>query len=502
MPADATDNPVHALGNVIANIRPVDRRTLAGWLRAVLGISVPAQGVCPGHSSPLDYLEHVFFEHPEDVIVWANRGGGKTFYGAVATLLDLLFKPGIQVRILGGSLEQSRKMYDYLRWMLERESLRHLIDGRMTEKGVRLQNGSGVELLAQSERSVRGHRVQKLRCDEVELFDRDVWSAAQFVTRSATCGGIKVNGTVEVMSTMHRPFGLMSELVDEANQTQSWRVIRWCALDVMDRCEPERSCETCTLWETCQGEAKNWRGYLAVEDVLSQRRRSSAAAFESEMLCRRPTRSDSVYPMFEPDVHVKPITPDPRLTWIGGMDFGLRSPFVMLWAQLRPTPDGSHQLEIIDEYIQADRSMEDHLAAMAAKKWPQVQWVGVDPAGHQRSLHTGQSTVALLREARFRVRARRMRLHDGLESVRRMLENAEPCHPADHATSPLPQRETGAVIDPRCQRLIEALTCYHFDADRPWRDEPVKDGYDHAADALRYMVINLAAGSSTRIVAY
>lgn len=45
-----------------------------------------------------------------DCVVWAARGTGKTFLGAVATLLDLVFKPGVQIKILGGSLEQSRRM--------------------------------------------------------------------------------------------------------------------------------------------------------------------------------------------------------------------------------------------------------------------------------------------------------------------------------------------------------------------------------------------------------
>ncbi|MEL6796140.1 MAG: hypothetical protein AAFO89_04875 [Planctomycetota bacterium] len=39
--------------------------------------------------------------------------------------------------------------------------------------------------------------------------------------------------------------------------------------------------------------------------------------------------------------------------------------------------------------------------------------------------------------------------------------------------------------------LIEALERYHYPEDRPEATEPVKDGFDHAADALRYLVINL-----------
>ena len=43
-----------------------------------------------------------------------------TYERAIATLLDMVHKPGIQVRILGGSLEQSCRMHEHLRRMLER----------------------------------------------------------------------------------------------------------------------------------------------------------------------------------------------------------------------------------------------------------------------------------------------------------------------------------------------------------------------------------------------
>jgi len=39
---------------------------------------------------------------------------------------------------------------------------------------VRLENGSGAAVLTQSEKAVRGVRVQKVRCDEVELFGRSL----------------------------------------------------------------------------------------------------------------------------------------------------------------------------------------------------------------------------------------------------------------------------------------------------------------------------------------
>ena len=59
------------------------------------------------------------------------------------------------------------------------------ISGRAVRKGkCRFGNGSAVEVLTQSATSVRGQHVQKLRCDEVELFDDDVFAAAKFTTQS------------------------------------------------------------------------------------------------------------------------------------------------------------------------------------------------------------------------------------------------------------------------------------------------------------------------------
>ncbi len=167
--------------------RPGDRGELARWAGIYAGLHLPARGVCERHQTPLDYLEHVFFEVEGEAVVWACRGGGKTKVGAVATLLDMLFKPGVQVRILGGSREQSEKMYAYLCDMVKGR-FEDLVVGRITKKGFALSNGSRVEILAQSLKAVRGTRVQKLRCDEVELFDEEVWKAAQLTTRSMTSG--------------------------------------------------------------------------------------------------------------------------------------------------------------------------------------------------------------------------------------------------------------------------------------------------------------------------
>ncbi len=468
-------------------IRPATADELHGYLRAVLGFDVPRRAVVEGHDAPFDYLCHAFFETgPErDCVVWANRGGGKTRFGAIATLLDLVFKPGIQVRILGGSLEQSSRMHAYLREMIESEVFSDLLDGKATGKHIQLKSGSRVEVQAQSEQSVRGLRVQKLRCDEVELFTPEVWQAAQFVTRSAQCGDVFVRGCIEALSTMHRPFGLMHRLVRERGGR---RLFRWGLLEVIERCPPARPCEDCRLWADCGGMARTTRGFFRVEDALVQKGRTDGNAWAAEMLCREPSRSDCVYTQFDGKVHVEPFVEmdESPGSWAAGMDFGFRSPTVVLWARLH----GDGSAHIVDEHIASEMTIQQHIDTIRARSaGRRLEWIGIDPAGFQRHEHLGTSSAALLMRAGFRIRARSCGVQAGILAVSALLRSAD-----------------GRVrlrIDPRCVRLIESLRTYHYPAEQRESTEPVKDGSDHACDALRYLVVNLdGEGRKAKVVKY
>jgi hypothetical protein len=308
----------------------------------------------------------------------------------------------------------------------------------------------------------------------VEEFKDDIWQAAQLVTRGGSCGDVEVKGSIEAMSTAHRPYGIMTRLIDQAHERGAPRLFRWCAMDVIERCEPQRKCEPCVLWSDCRGKAKHADGFVRVDDLIAQWNRSSNEAWASELMCRRPKRSDCVYANFSLEKHVRNVTLDSGQV-IGGMDFGLRSPLVMLWAQVRGKEDG-RIVEVFDEYVQEDLTLERHLDAIAMRLWPRPQWIGVDPAGKQRNAHTGVTDVHLLRSRGYTVRTRSSYITDGVECIRRRLDR------------------TTLAIDPRCTQLIQALSTYHFDAQNPGNDNPVKDGPDHLCDALRYMIVNLESG--------
>lgn len=481
---------------------------LRAWAEAFLGMKVPATPVCPGHDAPLAYLAHAYFEPSSDVVVWAPRGGGKTRLGAAATLLDLLHKPGVAVRILGGSAEQSLRMWEHLMPDVSRVA-GGLLVGRTRARRIELLNGSVGAVLTQSERAVRGLRVQKLRCDEVELFDPGVWEAAQLITRSvkmrgrsakaqAKCGAVgEVKGVVEALSTLHTPYGLMSRVVDAASGNGT-RVIRWCLLDVLERCPAERECASCSLWDDCQGVAKTkCDGYVRIDDAIAMKRRVGEETWQSEMLCRRPSVRGCVFGAFDPLVHVVGEMPNADCQMPNGdggtptsfgnrqsaidispnlslaVDFGYSNPFVCLFVVT--TADGA--THVVDEYVKPLRTVEENITAIGQRGWRVGRGTVVycDPAGNGRSDQTGRSSVDGLKAAGYVVRSKPSRIVDGLELIRTALR------PASGAAR--------LFVHKRCERLIKAMRSYRYPDGGG--EIPIKDGEnDHLIDSLRYYFIH------------
>ena len=459
--------------------RPGTVGQLAAYVKAFLGLDVPGEAVCAGHNSPLDYLAFSVLgdaggnESTEtagrgDCVVWANRGGGKTQLGAVASLLECLFVPGCQVRILGGSQEQSQRMYQYLRAALGGQFVDQ-VAGAITADRCRFGNGSDVQVLAQSDRSVRGHHVQRLRCDEVELFDPEIYQAAQFITQSKN--GIPAK--LEVFSTMHRPGGLMGQVVGSANDN-GMRLFRWCLWEVIERCVG-RNCSRCCLWSDCQGKAKRADGYYLIDDAIAQKRRASAYSWQAEMLCERPNRHEVVFSEFDAARHVRPISYDSNLPLYRSMDFGFSNPLVCLFIQV----DAEQNVWVIDEHIKSRTTLAEH-ARLIKERYPQpIAATYCDPAGKQHHEITGTNVVTELRALGIPVRYRSSKVLDGIEMIRNNLA------PADGSTR--------LLISPSCSRLIEALECLRYKKlpNGSLSEVPDKDGvHDHLIDALRYFFIN------------
>jgi len=375
------------------------------------------------------------------------------------------------VRILGGSGEQSGRMYEYLAGFLTR-GFEEFAAGPVLKTRCRFDNGSAVEVLTQSPTSVRGQHIQKLRCDEVELFDEGVFAAAKFTTQSTA----NLTAAMELISTMHRPYGLMQRVVAAAPQFRT-PIFKWCMFEVIENCT-DRTCSQCPLWSDCRGKAKQANGYLKIDDCITQMRRASRAGFEAEMLCLRPSLENVVFADFDPAVHVRPVDYHPDLPLYRALDFGFVNPFVCLWIQIGD--DGV--VRVIDEYVRSRATIDVHAAEIKARtpvSEEQVAATFCDPAGAGVNDVTGTSTVRELRTLGIATRFRKSAILDGIEHIRRAIRSGD--------------GRPSLVISPKCPRLIEAMQCYHYPdhATHAPGELPLKDGtYDHPIDALRYFFIN------------
>ncbi|MCX5635361.1 MAG: hypothetical protein NTW55_05955, partial [Planctomycetota bacterium] len=97
----------------------------------------------------------------------------------------------------------------------------------------------------------------------------------------------------------------------------------------------------------------------------------------------------------------------------------------------------------------------------------------------------GTSVVRELKAVGIAVWFRRSSILEGIELVRRIIRSGDGL--------------SSLVISPRCQRLIEAMQCYHYpDNVTGGKELPLKDGlYDHPIDALRYFLVNYAGNTKT-----
>jgi len=464
--------------------RPRTRQDLKNYVKVFLGIDIPDKKICPEHNSPMDYLWHSFSADfaankmvNADAIVWANRAGGKTELAAVATLLDCVFKPNCQVRILGGSGEQAGRMYEYLTGFLN-NGFEEFPAGPVRKGKCRFANNSAVEVLTQSPMSVRGQHIQKLRCDEVELFDEDVFAAAKFTTQS-TAGLV---AAMEMISTMYRPYGLMQKIVSSASQLGT-PIFKWCIWEVIEKCT-DRSCSQCPLCSDCSGKAKQAGGYLKINDCITQRRRASRTGWEAEMLCKKPNLENTVFDDFDPAIHVQSVDYDPNLAVYRALDFGFVNPFVCLWIQV----DDDGVVRVTDEYVRSRATIDVHAEQIKSRTPGAEERVAAtfcDPAGAGVNDVTGTSAVRELRTLGIAARYRRSGILEGIELIRRAIKAGD--------------GKSRLVISPRCQRLIEAMRCYHYPERAGGGTElPLKDGlYDHPIDALRYFFVNYKRSSKT-----
>jgi hypothetical protein len=280
----------------------------------------------------------------------------------------------------------------------------------------------------------------------------------------------------------------MAKVVDEA-AARGRGIVRWCLLDVLERCPAERACDGCPLWEECRGVAKHaCDGFFLIDDAITMKCRVSQETWQSEMLCRRPLTRGRVFAGFCREVHVVDQFPagaeGARPAEISyAIDFGYRNPFVCLWMCRR-----GETICVLDEYQHDQRTTEQNMAAVEAQnRFGRVARVYCDPAGRSRNDQTAQSNVDALRARGYTVCCRSSHIADGLELIRAALRPA-------HGPPRL-------FVQRNCRKLIEALQSYRYP--ESGGEVPLKDNtHDHPIDALRYYFIHQRTSGRVQVVRY
>jgi hypothetical protein len=462
------------------------------WLTVYqrLGVKLPWKVFTPGHSSPLAFLADALAHPGDDVAAWACRSGGKTLTASILAALEFATTDGLQARVLSGSEDQARFLYEYwCRWC--GRLLGPRVSGEVKRQLTRVAGGR-LEILAASQKKVRGGKVQRLYEDELDEIDPDIDAAA--VGMIASRG--RLAGRTVYTSTYHRVDGLMGRLVAEADR-RGVRLHRWNVWEAIARCPPDRhahgrGCDACPLEPACRGKARALRGrddwpvgiaaraagLYAVDDVIKAYRKVARSIWESEYECRRPTPRGLVYPEFDPADHVVDAAPA-GLDVYRSIDWGYGA-FVCLWLGV----DAAGRVTVLDTYKAGDAPLADHARAVLDRSPADVVATFCDPAGRNRNDQTGRSNVEQFGRlgipCRYTLAPAAREVANGIRLIRSLLRPAGG-----------PPRLTVVATEGNRALIADFASYRNRQVNGLYVDEPVKpQPADHTMDALRYFAVN------------
>jgi hypothetical protein len=206
---------------------PQDRDELHLFTEVVFGVSVPRIKVCDGHTSPFEALAQAYFAEVPVALWHGSRGfGGKSFNLALLSVLEATCL-GASVTILGGSGQQSMRVYEHMLGMWHHPyAPKQVLAGEPTRYLTRFRNGNSIVALTASQTSVRGPHPQRLRMDEIDEMDQGIFTAAMGQTMRNKKNP-EIDTQTVASSTWQYPDKTMAWAMKEAGQ-KGWPVHSWC----------------------------------------------------------------------------------------------------------------------------------------------------------------------------------------------------------------------------------------------------------------------------------
>jgi phage terminase small subunit len=255
--------------NFYHEIAPRTKWELAIYSIIVLDVRLTYPAICKCHCSQLDFIWDGYAELEDFMLLQAVRGGGKTLIDAALSFIQSLFKVNCGISVLGGSLEQSTRCVNYLNqfWDISEIDNKLLVKGQVSGRGFKLENKSWVSALAASTKSTRGPHPSKLLIDEVDELEKKVYDAALGQPKAKD----NIKDTVIATSTLHNPFGLFSEIIDNREEKGA------------------------KLYQYCIEEVREPYGFYSDKEIERRKRQIPKAMWDCEYLLKRPKIGDTIF---------------------------------------------------------------------------------------------------------------------------------------------------------------------------------------------------------------
>lgn len=486
----------------LRNTPPRDKDHLWNWIYQFTGLKLARQHACRHHQTPFDGLASWFLERPSIALALGARGSGKSFTAGLHVHLESRFKPYHGTRVLGGSEAQSRQIYNAIKeGIIDREGPHpfrlndHHSIASLQKQVTNYRNGSEVEILTCSPKTVRGPHVPMLKLDEVDEIDPEL--------RTSSLGMCMdkhgYSAMVGMTSTWHNMGGPMGELIEQARATiaeqeaarksgrrvaKTWSFHQYCIFDVLERCPEERSgpyvggeagyanCPECPLKKWCHKErdingglplAKLSDGHYGIDALIQKTSLASERELEADYLCSGPRPDGLWFTNFDHKMHV---TEDgeyrPDLPVHTALDTGVRTGAVWFQVELKRVEgrrDGV--INIFSDYYSEDLTPELHVRGYTGRDGQHVDGLlditrqrcndrrdhnWTDPAGKSRN-SSGKITITGFANAGWATKPWPMvQVKSALSLIESLLKSAD-----------------GTVrirIHPRCKHLIRAIQTY------------------------------------------
>jgi hypothetical protein len=327
----ATGNATQALAEVFARRRapqqvdlvPLPLETedqLRAYMLQRFGVRIPDVQVCPNHSTPWRAFAEAFFARVP-VSVWkASRGlGGKSYLLAALGLVEAAAL-GADVKILGGSGEQAKRVHEAMQgFWWQPLAPRELLESDPTGRSTRLSNGARIEALLASQASVRGPHPQRFRADECDEMEWDIFEAARGMPQDSR--GILCQ---TVLSSTHQyEDGTMTAILDEAER-EGWPVHEWCAKESMAGPDAWLT-EAVKERKRATMSAESWNVEVELQRPNAEARAISGAAVD------RMFRRDLGEFKGDNGEYIEIEGPQPNADYAHGADWGRRTDWCIIW---------------------------------------------------------------------------------------------------------------------------------------------------------------------------